>query len=183
MADGSPFRLVLAVMLPLALLGLVYAVFAISNALVIIGPVDRATFGWLVVIPSWAAIPGLAGLVWAPLPLRERWTAALAVAGVVAVVATMLLATSITQVGCRAVMSWTDDLPLSIAVGMLFGAAHGAAGLAAAGVASHVAGAVWRPTSAILAGAAVLIAGSILSGIALATLLPIGVSCPAPFPA
>ena len=48
---GDVGRLVLAALLPLAVLGVVYAIWWISDRLVIIGPIDRATFGWLVVVP------------------------------------------------------------------------------------------------------------------------------------
>ena len=74
----QPSRLALAVMVPLVLLAVAYVAGAISNALITIGPLDRAAFGWLVVAPLWCLTPGITGLYWARLsPTVRRLAAAL----------------------------------------------------------------------------------------------------------
>lgn len=42
----------------------------ISERLFYIGPLDRATFGWVVVIPVWISAPIVAGFAWPLLPQR-----------------------------------------------------------------------------------------------------------------
>ena len=177
--SAPPQRLAVAIAAPLALLAIAYALLVVSSNLVHIGPVDRATFGWAVVIPLWLAVPGVAGLAWAPLLRRDRLLAAAALAAVVALATAISLATSITQVGCTPVTSWTDDLPLSVAVGVAFGISHSAAGLAAAAAVQEMAGA-WRVVVSLLMGGVVFTIGAIVSFILFAALSPIGLSCAAP---
>ena len=50
-------RLGFAVAAPLAALAAAYVLWRMSNELLWIGPLDRAAFGWLVVVPVWALAP------------------------------------------------------------------------------------------------------------------------------
>ena len=59
----------LAVLAPLLVVALAYGLALLSNVLLSIGPLDRATFGWAVVVPTWAAAPIVAGIAWRA---RER---------------------------------------------------------------------------------------------------------------
>lgn len=65
---SSPSRIFRAIAIPLAVLGLAYGLWKISDTLIWIGPFDRATFGWLVVVPLWLAAPIVAGAAWRSLP-------------------------------------------------------------------------------------------------------------------
>ncbi len=135
----------------MALLTLAYALWTISDRLLQIGPFDRAAFGWIFVMPiSWLA-PGIAGLAWSGMPTARRRLAAIIVGGTVAVVAGVLLANAVDQVGCAPVTSWTDDLPGSLAVGAVIGAGPALGALLAAAVAIRTKGA-WRPVAAIATG-------------------------------
>ncbi len=130
----------LAVLLPLAMLSLAYALWAISDRLLYIGTLDRAAFGWMVVMPVAWATPGVAGLVWSRLSRERRLLAAFVVGGSVAIVSGVLLANGIDQVGCAPVTSWTDDLPRSLAVGVVVGAGPSLGAFVAASVALRTAG-------------------------------------------
>ncbi len=63
-------RYVAAVLVPLALVGLAYVLWWISDRLLYVGPLDRAAFGWVVVVPVWIAAPVAAGFVWRTLDRR-----------------------------------------------------------------------------------------------------------------
>ena len=60
--------LIRAIAIPLVVLGLAFLLWKISDRLLVIGPFDRATFGWLVVIPLWLAAPIVAGVAWRSMP-------------------------------------------------------------------------------------------------------------------
>lgn len=150
--DGSAVAdLLIAVALPLALFALAYALWAISDRLLVIGPFDRAAFGWIVVLPlSWLA-PGLAGIAWSRMPTSRRVVAAVVVAVTVALVSGGLLANAIEFANCRPVASWTDVLPGSLAIGVVIGIGPALGALAAASVAANLDG--WgRVVAAVLTG-------------------------------
>jgi hypothetical protein len=71
-----PVRRLLAVAAPLIVVGIAAVLWLISDRLLFVGPLDRATFGWSVVIPLWAAAPLAAGFGWQYLPSRARRLAA-----------------------------------------------------------------------------------------------------------
>lgn len=85
----APPRLLVAVAAPLAVIALAGLLWAISDRLVSVGPLDRATFGGLVVVPTFGAAPVVAAVVWSRLASSSRTVAAfivwVAVAGVVGV--------------------------------------------------------------------------------------------------
>lgn len=77
--DSSPLRSApgfLAVAPPLAVVALAFGLWLMSDRLLYIGPLDRATFGWAVVIPIWASAPLAAGLGWRRLSRRATRLAA-----------------------------------------------------------------------------------------------------------
>lgn len=150
--------LLLAIAIPLALLALAYALWAISDRLLWIGPFDRAAFGWVFVIPIWWLAPGLAGLAWSRMPDMRWGFAALIVSGIVAAVSGILLAQSITFANCAPVVSWTDNLPASLAIGVAIGAGPAIGALAAASVARRVTG-VWRVIAAVGTGGVIGVVG------------------------
>jgi hypothetical protein len=121
---------------PLAILGLAYGLWMISDRLLYIGPFDRAWFGWLVVIPLLAAAPAVAGLAWHGLDSRRRMLAAAVVAVVVGTVAGALLAAAVIgdRTGCLygSRLSGADIAFAAAVVGLVMGGGYATSGLAAA---------------------------------------------------
>lgn len=78
-ATGGTFQrngahLALGVAASLATVALGYALWSVSDRLLYIGPLDRAAFGWAVVVPVWALAPVAAALAWRRLtPAAPRW--------------------------------------------------------------------------------------------------------------
>ncbi len=172
-SDAS--RLVIAVTLPLALLGIAYALWAISDRLLVIGPFDRAAFGWTFVMPLAWLTPGITGLLWAGLSRRDRWLAAAVLAAILTAVAGVLLANAIDWIGCAPVNSWTEDLPRSLVVGVAIAAGPAGGGLIAAWTAERIGG-WWRPAAAITSGAIAGVVGLFAAIFAFVAAFPI-VSC------
>ena len=67
----------IAVAGPLVIVGIAYLLWSVSDRLLYVGPMDRATFGWLVVIPIWAVTPFAAGHLWHRLDFEAPGTAAI----------------------------------------------------------------------------------------------------------
>jgi hypothetical protein len=125
--------LALAVAIPLLVAALAYVLWLISDRLLFVGPLDRATLGWVVVLPVWAGAPLAAGLTWLDLSASARrlvaMICALAVGGVAAVLFWQAVAAPACQYGpVREPAEWL--LP-SIALGALVGGGFGFSGLAA----------------------------------------------------
>ena len=78
-----------AAAVPVLVASLAFVLWWLSDRLLSIGPFDRATFGWAVVIPVWAVAPFVAGLRWRdlsrPQVLRATILAALVLVAVIAV--------------------------------------------------------------------------------------------------
>jgi hypothetical protein len=176
--QSRPIHLLIAMAIPLAILAVAYALWAISDRLLQIGPFDRAAFGWIVVVPIASLAPGVTGLAWAPMPASRRRIAAVLVGGVVALVSGILLANAIDYVNCAPVTSWADDLPASLVVGLAFGAGPVFGALAAASIAGGVTG-LWRIPAALVAGAIIGVVGLFASVLTFAALFPV-ISCAAP---
>lgn len=81
----------LAVGAPLAVVGAAVGLWVISDRLPFIGPLDRATFGWSVVVPLWAVAPIAAAIAWRRLSPRTLRLAAAACGLVVGVPVSILL--------------------------------------------------------------------------------------------
>src|SRR4051794_41342591 len=83
--------LLIGVAAPLAMAGLAYLLWWISDRLVVVGPLDRASFGWVVVVPTWLAAPVVAGFAWRPVDERTTWAVAGGVGAGMAALSTPLL--------------------------------------------------------------------------------------------
>lgn len=87
-ARFQPAQFLLAVAAPLAVLAMAYGLWRFSDELLWIGPLDRAAFGWLVVVPFWATAPVAGAVASRTMSTRASalagFTAAAAVAGPVA---------------------------------------------------------------------------------------------------
>ncbi|MDP9226372.1 MAG: hypothetical protein M3P18_21530 [Actinomycetota bacterium] len=148
--QASALRVGIAVMTPLAGVAVAYGLWWISDRLLYIGPLDRAKFGWLVVVPVWSLIPLAAAYAWRPLNPRQSAV----VAGVVGLVLTagaaftFWLATAFPNCEFGAVRSPAEWTVPSLVLGLVIGAGFAAACLAAAAVARRT-----RWWSALFVGA------------------------------
>jgi hypothetical protein len=166
-------RLLSSVFVPLAVTGLAYALWAISDRVLVIGPFDRATFGWFVVIPVWLAAPVAAGFTWRSLSRSESRSAALIVSTVLTMIAAGLFwqATAFPDCEFGAVRGPIDWLIPSLVLGAVIGGGLGVSGLVATNFARR--GQRWR---AVLAGAGAELA-MVFVAILVATLDIIGPGC------
>ena len=80
---------------PLGMIGLAYVLWWVSDRLLYIGPLDRAAFGWLVVMPVWWLSPAVAALLWRRLPPGTATVAATAIGAVLAAATATLTWTAI----------------------------------------------------------------------------------------
>jgi hypothetical protein len=124
-------RLLVALAAPLAGVALAYGLWWISDRLLVIGPLDRAAFGWLVVIPVWSLTPCLTALAWHRLGTRPRRLVAtgvgLAMAAAVAVLYWLAVAFPDCQFG--AVLSPAEWIAPAAIVGLVVGGGFAAIGL------------------------------------------------------
>ena len=149
MTEGSPSigsdtsgpgdRLAPVIALPLFVGALAYGLWMLSDGLGYIGPLDKATFGWSVVIPVWLATPLVAALTWRSLSDAGRDRAALVIGAVVAAAATFLLFEAVAYPTCdtgrlREPIGW---LIPSAMVGLAIGGGLAVSALAASGPARH----------------------------------------------
>jgi hypothetical protein len=100
------------------------AVIAVSNALVTIGPFDRAQVGGAVGLPLLLLAPGVYALAFDhPDPVARR-RAALLLAGLASVVAILMtgwLAVTVTRLGCSTLASPLEALPSAVPMGIVAG--------------------------------------------------------------
>lgn len=133
--DGQAVRFGLGVAVPLAVVALAYGLWWISDRLLYIGPLDRAAFGWAVVLPVWVCAPIAAGLAWRRLTARATMAAAIVLGGVVSSLAAVLFWQSVAHPDCqfpiRAPIDWV--LP-ALFVGIMIGAGLARSGLLAVGL-------------------------------------------------
>ena len=133
---------------PLAVVGLAVALSQISDRLVHVGPLDRATFGWLVVVPVWALAPAAVGLAGSGLADTRRTPAALIDGFVVGMVVGALLWWSAVTIDCVPTHSPLELAVPAAVLGFLTGGALAFACQIAGGQAAS--GHPWR---AIILGA------------------------------
>jgi hypothetical protein len=76
---------------PLMVVAVSYGLWFVSDRLLYVGPFDRATFGWAVVMPIWFLSPAVAALLWRRLPDSGARTSAIIAAVVISAVAAWLL--------------------------------------------------------------------------------------------
>jgi hypothetical protein len=125
---------VLAVLVPIAVVATAYGLWWISDQLVIIGPLDRAQFGWLVVLPLFLAAPVLGAYLWAGLDSRTTVVVALAAACVVGLAGAYLFWRSVEDPGCGTGNRFTPEYWIvpSLVLGGTLGASIGASGIVGA---------------------------------------------------
>ena len=168
--DARLGRLALGVVAPLAVVAAAYVLWWISDRLVEIGPLDRAAFGWAVVIPVWLSTPIAAGFVWGGLGRVDTRVVAAAVGAIVSAVSATLFWGAVSTPDCEngATHTPADWLLPSIVVGLVIGGGLIASSLLAA--AEFRGGHPWR---AVVLGAgeefgfvfvAILVAASMLLG-------------------
>lgn len=169
--DVSP-RLVVGAAVPLAMAALAYALWWISDRLGYIGPLDRAAFGWVVVVPIWIASPLVAGFAWRVLDRRTTLAAAALVGTVIAATAALLLWQAIAFPACE---TGAVHSPQEMALpSVLFGAVVGG-GVALSGLVSTRFARQGRPIAALVLGAA---AGAFMVA---AAILVVGAALVGPF--
>jgi hypothetical protein len=121
--DGTA-RLVLAIALPLAILSLASALWWVSDQALYVGPLDRAAFGWVVVVPLWLSAPVIAGFLWNSVTRRQAKLAALIVGSIISAAAALAYWQSIGtpfDCGFGTVAPAIDFLPQALIVGVLVG--------------------------------------------------------------
>ncbi len=157
-ADGA--RLAIAAATPLAGAALAYGLWWISDRLLYIGPLDRAKFGWLVVIPIWALTPVVAAYAWRPLNARQSRVAVGIVGLVITAAAALLIWLSSAFPDCQFGATFTpaDVVIPALIIGAVIGGGFAAACLGAAATARRARWWVVLPVGAGSAFALVFVA-------------------------
>lgn len=172
---ASVERLVVAVGLPLAVVALAYGLWFVSDRMLYVGSLDRATFGWVVVVPLWLAAPLVAARAWRGLDAGHRRLAATALGLLVGVPAAVLLGLALqpncvygAAIGPSHALTKALALAVTISGGLAVSSLH-AARLAASG----------RAAASLAVGAG-LQAAFFGASLLLATLVLQGPTCPRP---
>ncbi len=178
-AQGSArslVRFLAALAIPLGLAAFAYMLSSTSERLRYIGPLDRAAFGWSVVIPIWVAAPVAAGFVWSRLTRRASILAALVVAIVVGAVAATIIwqALAYPDCGTGGIRTPQESLGPSLLVGAVIGG-----GLAGSGLVTSTMARQGRPWLALAFGAAMEV-GMVFLAILIAALTALGPACQRP---
>lgn len=160
----------IAVVAPLAIIALAYALWWISDRLLYIGPLDRAAFGWAVVIPVWIAAPIVGGFAWARVSGSAARRTALVVGGLIGMIAAGLFWQSVATPACEfgAIRTPSEWIPGAALLGAVVGSGIGVSGLVAAAYVRRnqrwravLLGAVTELTMVFLA---IAVAGTVLLG-------------------
>jgi hypothetical protein len=177
-ASRPPVRFVWGVAVPLAVASLSYALWWISDRLLWIGPLDRAAFGWIVVIPLWIAAPVVGGFAWRRLTLRMSVIAAIVVGAAISAAAALSMWQIVAFPACETGNIHTPDdwVVPSLWFGLLVGGGLALSGLIASNFARDS-----RPWLAILLGAGTEVA-MIGAGILVGGAMFIGPHCQRPVP-
>jgi hypothetical protein len=163
-------RIVVGAVVPLAVVGLAYLLWWISDRLVYVGPLDRAAFGWVVVIPTWIAAPALVGFVWRTLDQRTTLAVAALVGTMIAAVTALLLWQAIAFPACEtgAIRTPQEMALPALLIGSVVGGGVALSGLVSARfarqgrlIAALVLGAT---TEVLMVAVAILVAASTLLG-------------------
>lgn len=164
-------RFLLGVAAPLAVASLAYALWMLSDRLLYIGPLDRAAFGWVVVMPVWISAPIAAAFLWRPLPQWASVLAAVVVGTAIGGVAANLfwLAVAFPDCGAQgAARTLADWIMASLTLGSVIGGGVAVSGLLASKFVRD--GTPWRGvvvgagTEVAMVAAAILVGGLILMG-------------------
>lgn len=174
--DAQPVRLGLGLAVPLGVVSLAYVLWWISDRLLYIGPLDRASFGWAVVVPVWLSVPVVAGFSWRWLTPRRTTLAVVAFGVIVSSAASFLFWQAVAHPACD---FGAARLPIDLVLpSLLVGAVIGA-GLAATGLLVAVlvrGGHPWRAAVFGAGGELVLVFVAILA----ATAVLLGPGCQRP---
>ena len=127
---------------PLLVVGLAVALLQISGRLMYVGPLDRATFGWLVVFPVWALAPAAVGLAGSELRDIPRTPAALIDGLVIGVIVGVPLWWSAVTVDCLPTHTPMELALPAVVLGVITGGAFAFACQIAGGQAAS--GHPWR---------------------------------------
>lgn len=123
-------RLAVGIAVPLLITSLSYGLWWISDRLLYIGPLDRAAFGWAVVIPVWTGAPVGAAFAWRRLTRRDSRLAALGFGLVVSVVSSVLFWRSVAFPACaNPVRSAAEWIVPALLLGLSIGGGLAASGL------------------------------------------------------
>jgi hypothetical protein len=160
-----------ATLTPLAGVAVAYGLWWMSDRLIQIGPFDRATFGWVVVVPLWALTPAAAAFAWRGLTFRQSAITAVAVGGILASVAALLFWSANAFPDCEfgALRTPAEWILPSIAVGAVMGGGFAATCLACAALLRE-----GRRGAAVLVGAATAFSLIFVTLAVMAMLLGIG---------
>jgi hypothetical protein len=141
---------VVAAAVPLLVVGTSAMLWWISDRLLYIGPLDRATFGWAVVVPIWAVAPLAAGFAWRHHTARARSINASLSALALGSVAAVLYWLSVVSPTCQfGPVRAAGELVLpAVALGAVIGGGFALSCLVASRLVRS-----GRPTHALLAGA------------------------------
>jgi hypothetical protein len=126
-------RLASSVAAPLGVIALAYGLWWISDRLLYIGPLDRATFGWAVVIPIWLLAPFVAALAWRSLSSRTTMQAAVLFGAIVTGVSALLFWRAVAFLDCEngAIRTPTEWVVPSLVLGAVIGGGVAISGLVA----------------------------------------------------
>jgi len=127
----GPARFSIAIATPLAGAALAYLLWWISDRLLYIGPLDRAAFGWLVVVPVWALTPFSAAYACRPLSVRQSGVALGVAALVISGFAAVQWYLPVAFPDCEAARSPAEWIGPAAVVGAVIGGGLSAACLAA----------------------------------------------------
>ena len=86
---------------PLFVLASSFLLWALSDRLLYIGPLDRAAFGWAVVVPLWVAAPVAAAAAWRTVNAGAVITAAAIIGLLIALVGGVLIWQDLVAPGCQ----------------------------------------------------------------------------------
>ena len=98
---GDARGVALGIALPIGVLAFAYVLWWISDRVVYVGPLDKAAFGWVVVVPIWLLAPLAAGWTWRDLAPRASAVARLIVGLIVTTVVALLFWVATTEPGCE----------------------------------------------------------------------------------
>ena len=130
-------RLGAAILAPVVVLALAYVLWWVSDRLVYLGPLDRAQFGWLVVVPLLFLAPVVAAFAWAGLTERRAIVASVVAGATIGLGLAFLFWRSVADPGCptgNRFGPWDWFVP-SLLIGAVFGASVAVSGLFASGFA------------------------------------------------
>jgi len=135
--QAGSLRVALAALVPLAGAALAYALWSISDRLLYVGPLDRAQFGWLVVVPVWSLTPVAAAYALRTLDRSVRAKAATVIGLILAVASAGLFWSASAFSNCEfgAVRSPGEWVIPSLVVGLVIGGGFAAVCLGATAVA------------------------------------------------